>query len=78
MAIEPVDQHVKALTSILSRRELDVLRLIAQPHTNQEIADRLFISKRTVDRHVLSILSKLAVDNRRAAVGFARDRGLLE
>jgi ATP/maltotriose-dependent transcriptional regulator MalT len=78
MAVEPLEQGGKDGKPILSRRELEVLQLIAQVRSNQEIADILFISKRTVDRHVASILAKLNVDTRRAAVAFARDRGLIE
>jgi DNA-binding CsgD family transcriptional regulator len=51
--------------------------LIADGHTNREIADLLFISTRTVDSHVLSILAKLGVDSRRDAIKSARKRGLL-
>jgi non-specific serine/threonine protein kinase len=61
----------------LTSRELEVLILIAKGHTNREIAEALFISKRTVDSHVNSILSRLGADSRRSAVALARERGLL-
>ncbi len=51
----------------LTERELEVLRELARGATNQEIADRLFISIHTVKNHVHSILEKLSVDNRREA-----------
>jgi len=60
----------------LTPRELDVLHLLAQGKTNQEIAADLFLGKSTIDTHVSHILAKLGVDSRRAAVRVARDRGL--
>jgi DNA-binding CsgD family transcriptional regulator/tetratricopeptide (TPR) repeat protein len=57
----------------LTPRELDVLGLVAQGMANSEIADRLFLSPRTVDHHVSSILRKLDVPSRaRASVEAAR------
>jgi predicted ATPase/DNA-binding CsgD family transcriptional regulator len=55
----------------LSRRELEVLRLVAQGKSNPEIADALFISVPTTKVHVRSILTKLALDSRTAAAAFA-------
>lgn len=53
---------------LLSPRELEVLRLIAQGHTNLRIATELFISEKTVKNHVSSILRKLDVKDRTQAV----------
>lgn len=61
----------------LSRRELDVLALIARGSTNKECATRLFISEATVKTHLLHIYAKLDVNDRAAAVAAAYDRGLL-
>jgi LuxR family maltose regulon positive regulatory protein len=61
----------------LSDRELDVLRLIAEGSSNQEIADRLFISLHTVKSHARSLFAKLEVSNRTGAVNKARGLGLL-
>jgi LuxR family maltose regulon positive regulatory protein len=61
----------------LSPRELDVLQLIAQGATNQEIADRFVISVGTVKSHINHILRKLDSHNRTEAVARARRLGLL-
>ena len=53
---------------LLTRRELDVLRLLAEGATNRTIADALVISETTVKFHVNSILRKLHVANRAEAV----------
>ncbi len=55
----------------LTRREIDVLWLIAQGKTNRAIANELHISERTVHRHVSNIFTKLDVDSRTAAVAYA-------
>jgi DNA-binding CsgD family transcriptional regulator len=60
----------------LTPREVVVLRLIALARTDQEIADALFISRRTVNGHVTRILTKLEAPTRRAAVERARHLGL--
>ena len=61
----------------MSRREMDVLRLMAEGKSNQKIADQLVISERTVKFHVSSILGKLEVENRTAAVLKATRNGIL-
>jgi LuxR family transcriptional regulator, maltose regulon positive regulatory protein len=62
----------------LSRRELEVLQLIAQGATNQEIAQKLVVTVGTVKSHINHILSKLGAHNRTEAVALARNLGLLE
>ncbi|MDP9188005.1 MAG: response regulator transcription factor [Actinomycetota bacterium] len=62
----------------LSERELEVLRLIALGHTNNEIAKRLFLSVRTVESHRAHIQQKLALTSRSELVRYALDRGLIE
>lgn len=61
----------------LSRREREVLELVAQGWSNRRIAERLFLSDRTVARHVGSILSKLGVPSRSAATAYAFAHGLV-
>jgi DNA-binding CsgD family transcriptional regulator len=60
----------------LTPRELDVLRLIAQGLTDAEVAERLFLSPRTVGSHLTSIYGKLDVSSRSAATRIAVERGL--
>ena len=55
------------LVEPLSKRELEILRLIGEGCTNQEIADRLVVSERTVRAHVSNILAKLHLANRTQA-----------
>lgn len=61
----------------LSRRELEVLALIAQGAANKQIARQLRIAERTVKAHVTSVFHKLGVDTRAQAVAVALRRGLL-
>jgi DNA-binding NarL/FixJ family response regulator len=61
----------------LSERELEVLALLAESLSNQEIADRLYIAPGTVKNHVSNILSKLNARDRTQAVLQAQDLGLL-
>jgi LuxR family maltose regulon positive regulatory protein len=67
----------QSLVEPLTERELDVLRLIAQGLTNQEIADALFISVNTVKTHAKHIYEKLNVRNRAQATTRATELGLL-
>jgi predicted ATPase/DNA-binding CsgD family transcriptional regulator len=60
----------------ISAREAEVLTAIAEHLTNAEIADRLFISVRTVETHVSSLLRKLGVGDRRALASLAADSGV--
>ncbi|MGH3144983.1 MAG: LuxR C-terminal-related transcriptional regulator, partial [Rubrobacter sp.] len=61
----------------LTRRELEVLRLVARGMSNQEIAASLVLSGHTVHRHVANVLGKLGVSSRAAAVAQAARRDLL-
>jgi DNA-binding NarL/FixJ family response regulator len=61
----------------LSRREIEVLRLVAEGSTNGDIARRLHISDATVKSHLVHIYPKLGVPSRTAAVAAARESGIL-
>jgi DNA-binding NarL/FixJ family response regulator len=61
----------------LSRREIEVLRLVAEGSTNGDIARRLHISDATVKSHLVHIYTKLGVPSRTAAVAAARESGIL-
>lgn len=63
--------------SLLSSRELEVLGLIAQGHSNQQIAEQLFISLHTVKTHARRIHGKLGVERRTQAVAMAKKLGLM-
>jgi LuxR family transcriptional regulator, maltose regulon positive regulatory protein len=65
------------LVETLSERELEVLGLVAEGLTNQEIADRLYLARATVKKHIENIFGKLLVNNRTQAVTRARELGLL-
>jgi len=60
----------------LTAREIEVLRLLAQELSNPQIAERLVVSRRTVDAHLRSIYDKLGVKSRDAAIRVAREQGM--
>lgn len=62
----------------LTKREKEILKMIAEERTNQQIADALFISLRTVETHRLNITQKLGVKNAAGLVKEAIKRGLIE
>ena len=59
----------------LSVREMEIIELVADGLTNQEIAQRLTISKRTVDNHVSNMFTKTGSKNRVALLNWAMDHG---
>jgi ATP/maltotriose-dependent transcriptional regulator MalT len=79
--IQRVDNQIKpgrneALNG-LTARQLEVLRLVAGGMSNREIAGKLFISERTVERHVSDIFNKLNVSSRSAATAYAYEHRLI-
>ena len=78
LAFETRKKRIKDnATEALSDRELEVLKLIAANFSNQEIADKLFVSINTVKTHAKNIHLKLEVNNRTKAVSRAKELGLL-
>ena len=65
-------------TDQLTRRELEVLGVMASGGSNQAIADRLFISRDTVRNHVASVLQKLGAHSKLEAVAIALRRGIID
>jgi len=71
------DPATMASFAELTARELEILRLVARGLSNAEIAQRVFISEKTVRNHLTSIFDKLDVDSRAKAIVLARDGGLV-
>lgn len=69
--------EVRAAVDRLTPREMDVLMELGKGGSNREIAARLFISEYTVKNHIHSILHKLEVANRREAIKYAQNYGLI-
>src|SRR6185295_15102745 len=67
------DGQVPNRLDVLTAREREVLEVLATGATNLQIAERLFISKKTVSVHVTNLLAKLGVPNRGAAAALARE-----
>ena len=74
---EPPHSTVSAGTGDLTRREEEVLRLVARGHLNKEIAVSLTIGIKTVETHKANAMTKLGLTSRAALVRFAVDRGWL-
>jgi DNA-binding NarL/FixJ family response regulator len=62
----------------LTAREMEVVKLIAEGHTSEEIAEKLVLSKKTVERHRANVLGKLGMRNRVELTRYAIRRGLVE
>jgi len=62
---------------MLSARELEVLRQVAQGRSNREVAKQLFVTEATVKTHLVHVFEKLGADSRTGAVARARELGLL-
>jgi len=66
----------ESLVSTLTEREIEILQQVALGKTNQEIADELFLSERTVRTHITNILAKLRLSNRTQAALYALREGI--
>ncbi len=69
---------LKTTNNELSKREVEVLRLIAEGLTNAEIADKLFTSKRTIESHRQSLLEKTQSNNTATLIRYAVSNGLVD
>ena len=78
MVAAEAEERAAAEADPLSDREREVLRLLALGHTNQEIAERLYISVRTAESHRAHIMQKLRLGTRAELVRYALAHGLLE
>lgn len=78
LTVEEEDPTVRDSTSPLSSREVEILDYIARGNSNKEIAKALRISDQTVKNHITSILKKLAVNDRTAAVVHALRHGWIK
>ena len=67
-----------ATDSVLTPREIDVLRLVARGNANKEVAARLSLTEETVKAHIRSILGKLEANDRTHAVAIGVKRGIIE
>jgi DNA-binding CsgD family transcriptional regulator len=67
----------KGVETLLTPRQTEILQLVAEGQTNREIAQRLGLSERTVDRHVSDTLTRIDVPSRAAATAFAISHGLI-
>jgi DNA-binding NarL/FixJ family response regulator len=77
LAVEPAQLCGAASPGGLTKREIDVLRCIADGATNRQVAQHLFISEKTVGRHLANIYAKLGVSSRTAAVAWAHQHNVL-
>ena len=77
MVAAEAQERAAAEADPLSEREREVLRLLALGHTNQEIADQLYISVRTAESHRAHIMQKLRLATRAELVRYALSHGLL-
>jgi len=73
-----IDERERVAADPLSDREREVLRLLAEGHTNQEIAAQLYISVRTAETHRAHIMQKLGFTTRSELVRYAIDQGMLD
>ena len=77
LSVSPEHQLDEKTVNSLSKREIEVLTLIAEGHTNMEIADMLFTSRRTVEGHRQNLIEKTGVKNTAALIRLAVKSGLI-
>lgn len=74
---EIVKEHIARLDLLLTKRELEIVALVAKGASNKEISSNLFISPKTVDNHRSNIFRKLSVNSAVELAEYARKNGLL-
>ncbi len=72
---EIAEAPVSRASGVLSEREVEVIQLVATGLTNAQVADRLFLSRRTVDAHLRRIYDKLGLNSRTEIVRYALENG---
>ncbi|MFC1563447.1 response regulator [candidate division KSB1 bacterium] len=77
-SITGTDTSISKSVKQLTKREQEILKLLALGYTNSEIADKLYISKRTVETHRSNIMSKLGLKNKAELVRFAMENRIID
>jgi DNA-binding CsgD family transcriptional regulator len=78
LGVEPAGICGSPFSGGLTKRELEILTAIARGATNRQVAQQIFISEKTVARHLANIYAKLEVSSRTGAVAWAREHNLLK
>ena len=68
--------HAKPDLNVLSQRELDIIKLLKEGNSSKEIAEKLFLSVRTIDVHRYNILKKLKLKNVTALINLVNEEGI--
>jgi len=76
MPVNKFDVHVKDIE--ISKREVEILSLVSEGFTNQEIADKLFTSKRTIEGHRQDLIAKTGTRNTAALIRYAVLNSIIE
>jgi len=71
------ESATREIGNILTPREIEIVRLVADGLRNKEIADRLYVTEGTIKVHLHEIYQRLKVDSRMQLVRYARDKGLV-
>ncbi len=74
----PASTSQETVVESLTRREMEILRLVAQGYSNRQVAEKMTVSVRTVESHRTNLMGKLALRGRVELVRYAMEHGLLE
>ena len=77
-SLQTPSQNENQPVTILSNREIEIIKLVAQEHTSQEIADKLHLSFHTIERHRKNILAKLGLRNVAGLIRYAMRKGIIK